>query len=125
MKPQGLPAPTSRTRRCWSLGSGYSWASADQALPVHQGSQKRQYYVRTPSGGHLDSRIILHEHTCHYCWGCHNIVFTQGRSSRGLFPWRVDGHLLPVSSYGRPSLPVCVLISSNEATGPTGSEPPS
>ena len=43
-------------------------------------------------------------------------------SSRGLSPGRVDCHLLPVSSQGRPSVCVCILIcSSYKDPSPMGS----
>ena len=43
---------------------------------------------------------------------------------QGLSPGCVDGHLLPVSSQGRPSKRVCVLISSSyKDTIPMGSGP--
>ena len=43
-------------------------------------------------------------------------------SSEGLFPWLVDGHLFLVSSYGLPSVPVCVLTSSYKDTNHAGLE---
>lgn len=44
---------------------------------------------------------------------------------RGLSPWRVGGHLLPVSSRGRLSVRVCVLVSSPEDAGHGDQGPPS
>lgn len=43
---------------------------------------------------------------------------------QGLSPWLLDGHLLPGSSHGQPSVHVCVPISpSCEVTGPAGLGP--
>lgn len=46
-------------------------------------------------------------------------------SARGLSAQRGDGRLLPGSSPGRPSVRVCVLISSYKDISPMGLGPPS